>query len=183
VLRNEDEPLAGGDPLHRRAGDRSGAPHPGTGGGTLHARVLTFHADANSMPQVVAALDASLRGYAREPGFKGLLCLERDGLRDQVMIITLWDAHGAQATAHKAEDVRELIAAAADMGVTSRAFEVLGFIPGPSTVDEVVLHETSPRVSHSDEGDVPGLRGARAGARFPVTTSGVAASGRVRCVA
>ena len=105
----------------------------------MYARVLTFHTDIDHMPAVITALDEALARFRRTPGFKGLLCLEHDGFREQVVIITLWDATGLAATAGEAEEARELIADATDIGVTSRSYEVLGFVPGAGVIEEVAL--------------------------------------------
>jgi len=96
----------------------------------VYARVLTFHVEADHMPTVIEALQGALDRWRDHSGFRGLLCLEHDGLREEVMIIALWDASCLAETARQAEEARELIADATDAGVASRAYEVLGFVPG-----------------------------------------------------
>lgn len=99
-------------------------------GDPLFARALTFHVGAEEAPSVIDALDRALARYRRIAGFQGLLCLEHGGLRPQVMIVTLWDRTGLGTTADDAEEARRLIAEVTDIGVTSRTYEVLGFLPG-----------------------------------------------------
>jgi hypothetical protein len=55
------------------------------------------------------------------------------------MIITLWDAVGLAATAQQVEDALSLVSDASDTGVTSRTYEVLGFIPSPDGIPNVAL--------------------------------------------
>jgi len=105
----------------------------------LFARVSTFHIEQDHMPLVIEALNTSLARLNHSSGYKGLLCLEHDGVRNQIMIITLWDAVGLAATAQQVEDALSLVSDASDTGVTSRTYEVLGFIPSPDGIPHVAL--------------------------------------------
>jgi len=96
----------------------------------VYARVLTFHVDDEHLPLVRDALDVAMVRWREQGGFQGLLCMEHDGLREQVMLITLWDTRGLATTAHQAEEARELISDATDAGVSSCTYEILGFVPG-----------------------------------------------------
>ena len=109
-----------------------------------YARIVTFHVDREHMPGVIEALDTALYRFRHDPGFEGLLCLEHDGPRQQVMIITLWDTEGLMATAWDAEAASQLIADATDTDITSRVFQVLGFVPGASAVRGAVPAGTGP---------------------------------------
>jgi len=95
----------------------------------VYARVLTFQVDDEHMPVLCHALDAAMTRWRHRAGFRGLLCMEHDGLREQVMLITLWDAGGLATTASQAEEARELIADATEAGVSSCTYEILGFVP------------------------------------------------------
>jgi heme-degrading monooxygenase HmoA len=91
------------------------------------------------MPTVIHVLDSAFQRFRCDPGFKGLLCLEHDARREEVMIITLWEADSFAATTREADEARELIAYATHMGVASREYEVLGFVSGFAGVREVSL--------------------------------------------
>jgi hypothetical protein len=105
----------------------------------LYARVLTFHVEQGHMTSVIVALNASLAKLNHSPGYKGLLCLEHDGVRNQILIITLWDLEGLASSAQEAEEAMALISDVSDSGVSIRAYEVLGFIPSPNGIPDVAL--------------------------------------------
>ena len=54
-----------------------------------NARVLTFHIDPGSEEELVQALDEEAAKLAQCPGFGGLLCLNQDGHREQIVVISL----------------------------------------------------------------------------------------------
>jgi heme-degrading monooxygenase HmoA len=108
----------------------------------LYARVSTFHVEQGYMPSVIKALDNSLEKLNHSPGYKGLLCLEHDGVRNQVLIITLWDAVGFASSAQEAGDAMALLSDVTDSGVSSRAYEVLGFVPSHDGIPNVALTGT-----------------------------------------
>ena len=97
------------------------------------ARVLTFHIDESEIGGLIEALDEeSERLVAECPSFGGLLCLEEDGPRRKVTIISLWDAVGLEATTAQADAARRHIAATTDLGVSSLIQRVVRFVPGAS---------------------------------------------------
>lgn len=101
----------------------------------MRARLMTLHVDPDDMPAVASALETAVARFEQEDSYRGLLCLEESGLRNQLVIITLWDAAGLADTAHEADAAKELISAATDTGVTSRTYEVLRFVPHPPAGD------------------------------------------------
>ena len=105
-----------------------------------NARVLTFHIDPETRPELDAALAEATRHLAECPGFGGLLCLAHDGTRQQIVVITLWDGEGMAATAAEHERTRQHIAATTDLGVTSRTDSVVMLVPGRVDPAEVVQH-------------------------------------------
>jgi hypothetical protein len=105
----------------------------------LYARVSTFHVEQQHMPSVIEALDASLGTLNHSAGYKGLLCLEHEGVRNQLLIITLWDEVGLASSAQEAGDAMALISDVTNSGVSSRTYEVLGLIPGPDGIPNVPL--------------------------------------------
>ena len=107
--------------------------------GALSVKVSTFHVEQDHMPSVIEALNHSLEELDHSPGYKGLLCLEHDGIRNQMIIITLWETADGVATADGAEDALALISDATDTGVTSRTYEVLALIPCPDGIPSVAL--------------------------------------------
>jgi heme-degrading monooxygenase HmoA len=105
----------------------------------LYARVLTFHVEQDHMSSVIVALNSSLAKLNDSPGYKGLLCLEHDGVRNQILIITLWDSEGLASSAQEAQEAMALISDVSDSGVSIRAYEVLGLIPSPDGIPDVAL--------------------------------------------
>jgi len=94
------------------------------------ARILTFHIDPHEHDELTAELAVAAERLARCPGFGGLICLEHNGTRQQITVITLWDEAGMAATAGEHELARQRIAATTDLGVTSRTDSVVSFVPG-----------------------------------------------------
>lgn len=122
------------------AADEGGRGAPlGESSQMLYARVSTFHVEQRHMPSVIEALNVSLEKLNDSPGYKGLLCLEHDGVRNQVLIITLWDAGGLASSAQEDGDTMALISDVTDSGVSSRAYEVLGFVPSRDGIPNVPL--------------------------------------------
>ena len=109
--------------------------------GALSAMVSTFHVEQDHMPSVIEAVNQSLAKLDHSPGYRGLLCLEQDGVRDEMIIITLWETGDAAATAHRAEydPLAASISDATRAVVTSRAYEVLAFVPCPDGIPSVAL--------------------------------------------
>jgi len=103
------------------------------------ARVLTFHVDGGALAGLAEALDRVGERFARNPDFRGLVCLEHDSVRHQVLVITLWDGNGLEDTQEESELARRQIAAATDLGMNSTNYEVLRMFPSSTTIDERVL--------------------------------------------
>lgn len=107
----------------------------------LYARVATLHVEQEHMTSAIEALNASVARLNQSPGYKGLLCLEHDGVRNQILIITLWDAVGLASSAQAAGDAMALISDVTHSGVSNQAYEVLGFVPSPDGIPNVALTE------------------------------------------
>jgi hypothetical protein len=105
----------------------------------LYARVATLHVEQEHMPSAIEALNASLATLNQSPGYKGLLCLEHDGIRNQILIITLWDTEGLASSAQVAGDAMALISDVTHSGVSNQAYQVLGFVPSPDGIPNVAL--------------------------------------------
>jgi hypothetical protein len=104
------------------------------------ARVLTFHVDDDELPELTKAVDSVAIEYSLVEGFRGLLCLKRAGLRNEMIVIPLWDAGEVEATDVQSEASRRRIAATTDLGVCTRRYEVLRQIQ-PETFHERLLAE------------------------------------------
>jgi len=102
------------------------------------ARVLTFHIDSDEMPGLSEALDGVADMFAHHLDFRGLLCLAHDGIRNEIVVITLWDGDGLEATQEGSEIARQRIASTTDLGVSSRSYEILRLIPGTLTLDRAL---------------------------------------------
>ena len=102
------------------------------------ARVLTFHVDANELPGLTEALDSVGETFARNSDFVGLLCLEHDSVRNEIMVITLWDGQGLEDSERDAEVGRHRIAATTDLGVSSKRYDVLRMVQGPASLEAVL---------------------------------------------
>jgi len=108
------------------------------------ARVLTFHVDGDELPALVDALDGVAEMFAHNSDFRGLVCLEHDSTRNEIMVITLWDGRGIQDTQHDSELARRRIAATTDLGVSSKCYHVLRMVPGSAALDGVLAEVLSP---------------------------------------
>ena len=58
------------------------------------ARVFTFHADSRQLPGIIKALDGVAERVAKHPDFRGLVCLEHDNVRNEVIVVTRGMARG-----------------------------------------------------------------------------------------
>ena len=103
------------------------------------ARVLTFHIDADDLPGLTEALDGVEEMFADQADFVGLLCLEHDSTRNEIMVITLWDGEGLEATQDGSEVARQRIAATTDLGVSSKCYDVLRLVRGPSSLESILV--------------------------------------------
>ena len=100
----------------------------------LQAMVQTFHVDRAHMPELQAGLDEAVARFALSPHFGGLLCLEKDGLRQQVTVVVLWDPEAMEVFAPQADEAHRQIAASSDLGVTTQTQRVVRFVPGVTEV-------------------------------------------------
>jgi hypothetical protein len=105
------------------------------------ARVLTFHVDDDELPELTKAVDAVADEYSMIEEFRGLLCLKREGIRNEMIVVTLWDGDGLEATNAQSETNRRRIAATTDLGVCTRRYEVLRQIR-PENFQELLLAES-----------------------------------------
>lgn len=68
--------------------------------------------------------------FAHEPNFRGLVCLEqRKGVRNEIVVLTLWDGDGLEETKEQSELARQRIAATTDLSVSMQRYEVLRLVP------------------------------------------------------
>jgi len=104
------------------------------------ARVLTFSVDSQHLPGLTDALDLASNKLAEHPDFRGLLGLENNSGRHEIVVITLWDGQGLEDTAAESEASRQLIETAVDLGVSSKCYEVLSFDPGATRLHALLAH-------------------------------------------
>jgi len=104
------------------------------------ARVLSFHVDEDDLPGITAAIDGVADQFRSHPDFRGLVCLERESTRNEVIVITLWDGQGLEATEAESEEARHRIAATTDLGVSSKCYDVLRLVSG-SAEPEILIVE------------------------------------------
>ena len=97
----------------------------------VRARVHAFHVDSTMVDGVAEAVDDAVAGLIEHPDFRGLLFLERDGTRHEILAITLWADGGLERTEPEAERSRRQIARATDLGVSTKHYEVLRFLASP----------------------------------------------------
>jgi hypothetical protein len=102
------------------------------------ARVLTFHVDADELPGLTDALDGVSETFAQNSDFVGLICLEHDSVRNEIMVITLWDGQGLDDSERDAEIARQRIAATTDLGVSNKCYDVLRMVRGPASLEAVL---------------------------------------------
>jgi hypothetical protein len=104
------------------------------------ARVLTFHVDEHHLPGLTEALDVAAVRFAEHPDFRGLLCLDHDSIRNEIMVITLWDGQGLENTETEHVYAQQQIAAAVDLGVSTKCYDVVRFVPGSTRLERVLTH-------------------------------------------
>jgi hypothetical protein len=107
------------------------------------ARVLTFHIDGDERPGLSDALDGVTELFAGQSDFRGLVCLEHDSTRNEIMVITLWDGEGMRETQEGSELARRRIAATTDLGVSSKCYHVLRIVPGTAALEDVLAEVLS----------------------------------------
>jgi hypothetical protein len=104
------------------------------------ARVLTFSVDCQHLSGLTKALDVAAEKLAKNDEFRGILCLENDSGRHEIVVISLWDGNGLDDSADEAEISRQLIEVAVDLGVSSKCYRVLGFDPGAKRLPPLLAH-------------------------------------------
>ena len=100
----------------------------------LEAVVQTFHVDKAHMPELAAGLDEAVERFTLSPHFGGLLCLEKEGLRQQVTVVVLWDPDTMELFSPQVDEAHREIAASTDLGVTTQSHRVVRFVPGVTRV-------------------------------------------------
>ncbi len=109
--------------------------------------MLTFSVDDEHLPALTRALDHASSDLAKNPNFRGLLGLECNSGRHEIVIITLWEGEGLEDSAADSEASRRLIAEAVDLGVRSRNYAVLSFDAGDTQIPRLLAHPTTPTAS------------------------------------
>ena len=109
--------------------------------------MLTFHVDNDGIAGLSDALDGVAEIFSRNPEFRGLVCLDYDGPRHEIMVMTLWDGDGLENTQGDSEQGRQRIAATTDLGVSSRSYDVLRLIPGPASLERVLAENLASSAS------------------------------------
>jgi len=112
------------------------------GRSVTRARVLSFHIDSHELVGLSEALDGVAAMFADQSDFRGLVCLTHDGVRKEVMVITLWDGEGLEATQEGSDEARERIASTTDLGVGSKVYEVLRLVPGTFSLVSVFSEDS-----------------------------------------
>ncbi len=118
---------------------------PNCNDNTTRARVLTFSVDSQHLHGLTRALDVAAEKLAKNDDFRGILCLENENGRHEIMVISLWDGDGLSDTAVEAEISRQLIEVAVDLGVSSKCYRVLGFDPGAKRLAPLLAHASLSR--------------------------------------
>jgi hypothetical protein len=101
--------------------------------------VLSFHVDSSQLQGIAKALDAVTDRFTMHPDFRGLVCLEHDSVRHQIIVITLWDGDGLEDTQAESELAQTKIAAATDLGVSCTFYDVVGLVPSAVAPDAANL--------------------------------------------
>jgi hypothetical protein len=104
------------------------------------AIVLSCHVNSHELPDLTEILDGVTKQFARRSDFRGLVYLEDNHARHQIVIVTLWDGNELEDTQAEAELARERIAAATDMAVSSRCYSVVRLVLGALPLDGFVIH-------------------------------------------
>jgi hypothetical protein len=104
------------------------------GAPVVRARVHAFHVDSAMVDGVAQAVDDAMAGLTEHPDFRGLLFLEREGTRYEIVAITLWADGGLEKTEPEAERSRRQIARATDLGVSTKHYDVLRLLVPPLAV-------------------------------------------------
>ncbi len=100
--------------------------------------MLTFHLNRHDLPKLTKALDDAAEELARHPDFRGFVCLDHDSVRHQIIILSLWEGDGLEATHPLFKRATEIIASCADLGMNSTAYDVIRLVPGAVLHDEPI---------------------------------------------
>jgi hypothetical protein len=92
--------------------------------------MLTFHLDGRDLPKLTEGLDAATEQLAGHPDFRGFVCLDHDSVRHQIIILSLWDGDGLEASHPLFKRATEIIASCADLAMNSTTYDVLRLVPG-----------------------------------------------------
>jgi hypothetical protein len=95
----------------------------------LCARIHTFHVDSYQISEITRGVDNALGRFWGHRDFRGLLILERGDSRHEMVAITLWADNGIEDTEMEAEASRQQIASTADVGVSTKSYNVVRFAP------------------------------------------------------
>lgn len=102
--------------------------------------VLSCHVNSRELPDLTEILDGVTKQFAGRSDFRGLVYLEDNHARHQIVIITLWDGNELEDTQAEVELARERIAATTEMAVSSRGYSVVRLVPGALPLDGFVVH-------------------------------------------
>ena len=102
-------------------------------GASLTAAVLSFHMSVDDRMALTAALDRVTQMLANRADFRGLLCFGDEGVGHEIMLITLWESQSGVDAHDGPELARQQISAITDLGVRSKAYDVLRFVRGVIT--------------------------------------------------
>jgi hypothetical protein len=101
---------------------------------------LTFHVDNCDLPKLTKVLDVATTRFTEHPDFRGLLCLDHDSFRNEIMVISLWDGQGIEDTDAEQASCQQQISAVVDLGVSSRCYDVLRMVPGSPLPESLLEH-------------------------------------------
>jgi hypothetical protein len=101
--------------------------------------VLTFHVDSHHLAGLSKALDTVSERFGQNPHFRGLVCLEHDSVRHQILVISMWDTAGLEETQDESDLAQAQIAAAIDLGVNTTTYAVMRLVPGSLALDPGIL--------------------------------------------
>jgi hypothetical protein len=109
-------------------------------GQAMQAVVQTFHVDREHLRELKDGVREAVERLARSPDFGGLLCLERGGLREQIIVVVLWRADAMDDIAAEVEDAHRRIAASTDLGVTTQRHRVVRLVAGATDRSRMLKH-------------------------------------------
>lgn len=94
----------------------------------MKARTLTFYIEPNRLGEVLRVVDDLVVPIYRElPGFIGLVVLESEGVRTQLVGLSIWDGD-LDASEEAIAGFREKIAIVSGTSAATEAFDVLRLV-------------------------------------------------------